>query len=226
MGERKKSNASDRIDINVWYDHTANEAVDESNVQEQDVSEETNHSLNQEISVDEVLKAVTNLKSGKACGLDHIHAEMLKTGGKDVILFMTKLFNTIFDKGIYPSDWAKAIIVPIHKKGDIHLVDNYRGVSLLSIVSKCYTSILNTRLYNWLEENDKIVEMQAGFRRNYSTTDQIFNLYATAQKCLNKKGQKLYVALWTSKRISTLCTTINCYKLCKKKESKGNSFPL
>ena len=68
------------------------------------------------------------------------------------------------------------IIVPIHKKGDIHLVDNYRGVSLLSVVSKCHTSILNTRLYNWLEENDKIVEMQAGFRRNYSTTDQMFNL--------------------------------------------------
>ena len=36
--------------------------------------------------------------------------------------------------------------------------------------------------------------MQAGFFRNYSTTDQIFNLYAIAQKCLNKKGQKLYVA--------------------------------
>ena len=36
--------------------------------------------------------------------------------------------------------------------------------------------------------------MQAGFRRNYSTTDHIFNLYAIAQKCLNKKRQRLYVA--------------------------------
>ena len=146
-------------------------------------------------------------------------------GRKDVILFMTKLFNTIFDKGIYPSDWAKAIIVPIHKKGDIHLADNYRGVSLLSIVSKCYTSILNTRLYNWLEENDKIVEMQAGFRRNYSTTDQIFNLYAIAQN-LTRKVRSYMFLLWTSERLSTLCTTINCYKLCKKREYKGNSLPL
>ena len=39
----------------------------------------------------------------------------------------------------------------------------------------------------------KIVDIQAGFRGNYSTTDQIFNLYAISQKCLNKKGQKLYV---------------------------------
>ncbi|WP_419639471.1 hypothetical protein, partial [Thiolapillus sp.] len=89
-------------------------------------------------------------------------------------------FNTIFDKGIYPSEWAKAIIIPIHKKGNIHSVDNYRGVSLLSIISKCYTSILNTRLYTWLEENERIVGKQAGFRRNYTTTDQIFNQYAIA----------------------------------------------
>ena len=54
---------------------------------------------------------------------------------------------------------------------------------------------INSDYYtNWLEENDKIVEAQAGFRRNYPTTDQIFNIYAIAQKCLNKKGQKLYVA--------------------------------
>ena len=69
-GEEKKSNASDKIDINVWYDHfksilghTANESVDESNVQEQDVSEEKTHFLNREISVDGVQKAVTNLWS-------------------------------------------------------------------------------------------------------------------------------------------------------------------
>ena len=62
---------------------------------------------------------------------------MLKAGGQEVILFMTKLFNTIFDKGIYLGKWAKAIIIPIHKKGNIHSVDNYRGVSLLSIISKC-----------------------------------------------------------------------------------------
>ena len=40
----------------------------------------------------------------------------------------------------------------------------------------------------------KITECQSGFRKKYSTVDQIFNLYAIVQKCLRKKGQKLYVA--------------------------------
>ena len=76
----------------------------------------------------------------------------------------------------------------------MHCVDNYRGVSLLSIVSKCYTFILNRRLYNWVEDGEKITETQAGFRKGYSTAGHIFNLYALTQKYLSKKGGKLYVA--------------------------------
>ena len=45
-----------------------------------------------------------------------------------------------------------------------------------------------------------ITECQAGFRKNYSTVDQIFNLYAIVQKCLIKKGQKLYMAFVDFKR--------------------------
>ena len=110
------------------------------------------------------------------------------------IKFLTNLFNAIFDRGQYLSHWAKAVIVPIFKKGSENLVDNYRGISLLSITSKCFTSILNKRLYNWLEREEKIVENQAGFQRNYCTTDHIFTLYAIIQSCLCRKGRKLYVA--------------------------------
>ena len=64
----------------------------------------------------------------------------------------------------------------------------------MSIVSKCYTSILNNRLYNWLEENDKIVESQAVFMKGYRITDHIFSLYAIIQKNLSKAGGILYAA--------------------------------
>ena len=103
-------------------------------------------------------------------------------------------FNNLFDKDIYPRDWSKTIIVPIHKKGNADLPDNYRGVSMLSIISECYTSILNKRLYAWLEDNNTISEEQAGFRKNYSTVDHIFVLNAIVQTHLEKRGAKMYVA--------------------------------
>ena len=64
----------------------------------------------------------------------------------------------------------------------------------MSVVSKCYTSILSNRLYNWLEEKDEIIESQAGFRKGYRTTDHIVSLYAIIQKYLSKPGGRLYVA--------------------------------
>ena len=54
--------------------------------------------------------------------------------------------------------------------------------------------ILNRRLYNWVEDCDKITETQTGFRKGYSKTDHIFTLYAMTRKYLSKMGGILYVA--------------------------------
>ena len=89
--------------------------------------------------------------------------------------------------------WTTAIIVPIHKSGDKDNPDNYRGVSLLSILGKAFAHILNKRLVNWAEENDKIVEEQGGFPHGYSTTDNIFVLFSTVQRYMLKRSGKVYI---------------------------------
>ena len=106
----------------------------------------------------------------------------------------TKLFNIVLTSGFIPDSWSQGIISPIYKnKGDKSSPDNYRGVTLLSCFGKLFTSILNNRLNNYLENMNILVEEQAGFRKGYSTTDHIFNL-----KCLIDlylfRGKKLYSA--------------------------------
>lgn len=190
---------NNKITLEEWYQHFKNVFTlcdSESLHQDRGSSEiqDEDSVLNVEISEEEVVAAIKNLNNKKAGGMDGVIPEMLKYGGPDVVNFLTKLFNKVFDNGIYPEEWAKAIVVPIFKKGDRDVPDNYRGISLINIVCKCYTFILNKRLAMWLEEKKTIVENQAGFRKQYSTVDQIFNLYAIVQKCLSRKGQKLYVA--------------------------------
>ena len=41
---------------------------------------------------------------------------MLKADGQDVVIFLTRMFNILLEKGIYPQDWGKAIVISIHKK--------------------------------------------------------------------------------------------------------------
>eukprot|EP00745_Piridium_sociabile_P025181 TRINITY_DN39889_c0_g1_i10.p1 TRINITY_DN39889_c0_g1~~TRINITY_DN39889_c0_g1_i10.p1 ORF type:complete len:335 (-),score=31.35 TRINITY_DN39889_c0_g1_i10:148-1152(-) len=200
MGCGNKEKVTNNIKITEWVNHfktvfRSNEDPENEYYRvDVDLSDQREHELNKEISEEEINRAITKLKSGKASGIDEISAEMLKNCNNEIKHFLVKLFNVIFNKGIYPHMWSKAIIIPIYKKGNPENADNYRGVSLLSILSKCYTSILNARLYSWLEDNNLISENQAGFRKKYSTVDQIFTLYATVQKCMSRKGRKLYVA--------------------------------
>ena len=80
-----------------------------------------------------------------------------------------------------PIDWARGIIVPIHKEGEKENVDNYRGITLLSVVGKLYSSVLNNRISSWLEKKNKLVEEQGGFRAKRSTAEQIFILKEIVQ---------------------------------------------
>lgn len=149
--------------------------------------------LDRPITSEEISNAIKHLKSNKSAGLDGILAEMLKCSSSRILPLLEQLFNAIFDTGQYPEVWTQAVIIPIHKAGSKDNPDNYRGVSLLSILGKVFAHILNKRLTLWAEEHGKISEEQSGFRSGYSTADNIFVLYAIVQRYLLKKSGKVYV---------------------------------
>ena len=60
--------------------------------------------------------------------------------------------------------------------GDIKNPANYKGITLLSCLSKILSSCINSRLSFYLEENNLLGENQAGFRSGYSTLNHIFTL--------------------------------------------------
>lgn len=102
---------------------------------------------------------------------------MLKFAPLNVIKILVKLFNVVLEHGCVPDVWGIGVIKPIYKnKGDVNNPDNYRGISLVSCLGKLFTSMLNARLTEFLDSENGISEIQAGFRKSYSTTDHIFLL--------------------------------------------------
>ena len=61
-------------------------------------------------------------------------------------LFLARVFQGIFERGYFPYEWGKFVIIPIHKKGAINVCDNFRPISLTSLLSKVYTNTLNRKL--------------------------------------------------------------------------------
>jgi hypothetical protein len=79
-----------------------------------------------------------------------------------------------------PHQWKESIVVPIHKKGDKTDCSKYRGISLLSTSYKIVCNILLSRLIPYADEITG--GHQCGFRRNRSTTDQIFYVRQILEK--------------------------------------------
>lgn len=80
------------------------------------------------------------------------------------------------------------------QKGDRNAVDNNRGVSLSSVLSKVFTKVLNSRLRFWAEAGAVLSEAQSGYRKNYSTIDKVFTLHSLIHRNISKNGNHFYCA--------------------------------
>ena len=156
--------------------------------------EEENAFLNQTITKEEVMKCLKKLKKNKACGLDNIVNEFLKSSSDVIIEVLVKLFNLVLLTGVVPKDWTDGVIKPIFKKkGSVDDPNNYRGITILSCLGKLFTSVLNDRLNNYIEEFNVLGFEQAGFRNGFSTLDHLFTLHGMIDILLYKK-KRLYCA--------------------------------
>ena len=115
---------------------------------------------------------------------------MLKSTFIEICPVLVELYNKIFDLGVFPVQWAGSIICPIHKKGPLDDPNNFRGISLIDVLNKVFTSILNERIHTWADTNHMIDE--AGFRKGFSTIDNLFCLQSMAQKYLSKQKGRFY----------------------------------
>jgi hypothetical protein len=154
---------------------------------------EAEEMLNKPIELNEVMSVARELPNNKAAGVDSITNEMVKYGGVTMYMAMWKLCEHVYEYEHFPDDWSKGIICPIYKEGDKADPLNYRGITLLSIVSKLFVAIINNRLKKWCEMNDVIVDEQAGFREHRSCTDQLFAL-AEIARMRKAKGLNTFCA--------------------------------
>ena len=85
----------------------------------------------------EVEAAVQSLKKGKSAGGDNIPAELVQTGGDNVITALTTICNKI-----WPIPWTQSLVITLPKKGNLQQRQNYRTTSFISHPSKVMMKII------------------------------------------------------------------------------------
>ena len=121
-------------------------------------------------SVNEVVTAISQIKTGKAAGPDGIAVEAYKYGGHRLAIYLTLLFNLCLWCNHLPKNLICSLFVPLvkNKSGDLTDVNNYRAIAISNSCSK----ILELAMYNYfvsIQPDDFLDDHQFGFKKSHST---------------------------------------------------------
>ena len=84
-----------------------------------------------------------------------------------------------------PQDWKRSVFIPVPKKGNAKECSNYRTIALISHACKVMLKILQARLQQYV--NCELPDVQAGFRKDRGTRDQIANIHWIIEKESSRK---------------------------------------
>jgi hypothetical protein len=130
----------------------------------------------------------------------------------------------MWNKEELPQQWKESVTMPIYIKGDkTDYNNNYKEISLFSTAYKILSNILLARLTPYV--NEIIGDHQCGFRRNRSTTDQIFYIRKILEKNGSIMGRCISYSLTSRKPMTQLREkffTIFCLNLLYQETSLAN----
>jgi hypothetical protein len=160
----------------------------------------------------DIIQAVNKLKPGKAPGADNISCEHIKFANVTLMDHLCSLFNMILVHGYVPRSFGSGVMVPIikDKYGDSGKLDNYRAITLSSIISKLFEICLLDKFGSYLVSYD----LQLGFKANTGCSHAIYIMVQQVVKYFVKRGTTVYLsALDASKAFDRLDHNILVSKL-------------
>lgn len=139
----------------------------------------------------DIMSLVCKLKNSTSCGFDDISNNLLKKCSRELCSPLAYLINLSIEKGIFPSKLKLAAVIPLFKKGDTNDYANYRGISLLSSISKLFELTIKEQLTTFLYQNKILSSSQHGFTQNRSTETALCDFQNVIVNALDNKKQVL-----------------------------------
>lgn len=207
--DKTKNSDTEAVEPDDWFDHFSsllgkNVEKRETEIEMEIFFEQNVDKLSSELdhnfSKAEFLSAVKNTKNSKASSFDCILNEMLKAGVDTLHKVLLPIFNTSLNFNLYPTQWKKDILNPLHKSGDKTDTNNFRGIVVSSCLGKLYSSMLNNRLMKKCTSEKIVHRCQASGKEGVRTADHLLVLRHLINKYIKLKKQKMFVCFYDLKK--------------------------
>ena len=111
----------------------------------------------------DVKKTIMSLRSKTSTGHDGISTKLLKFISPALIESFRIIINQSLITGIYPHRLKIAKVIPIYKKENKLLMDNYRPISLLSSMSKLFEKVVYNQLFTYFQKKSPSLQWPIRF---------------------------------------------------------------
>ena len=146
------------------------------------------------IDIQFILRALKELKNGKASGPDRIPVGLVKDASEFIALPLTLVYNASLVTGVFPDIWKVARVTPIFKSGARGDMNNYRPISVLSIFARIMEKIVHDQLIDYFKEKKMLKKNQHAFCKLHST---ITSLVKSTDEWLNNiDSQKVNMTMF------------------------------
>ena len=168
-----------------------------------------------EFDEDDIIEAVNDMSRYSATGPDKFPAEILKECKDYLATPLLHLWRTSLNSSKIPLQHLQQVIVPIYKKGDRSLPENYRPVSLTSHIIKVFERVMRKKILHHLESNNLLVDQQHGFREKRNCLTQLLHHIEDILQSLENDCNQDVIYLDFSKAFDKVDHNILRHKLSK-----------
>ena len=135
------------------------------------------------VSYIEIRDIITSIKSTTSRDYFGLTVEVVKYIKDLIVVPLTNLINCCIKEGVFPAVLKIALVVPIYKKGDPDMIQNYTPISLLPVISKIFEKALKSRITDYFEINKLFTSSQFGFRAGMGTREAVLRFVEDVVQC-------------------------------------------
>ena len=178
---RFRNNPKDQANMfNTFFE----EQFSDSSSYNINIAFENDHMNDIDFSMRKIRQILKNINVNKSPGPDGIHGKVLKNCRESLVYPLSQIFRVSYNIGQIPAEWKLGNVVPIHKKGPKADVENYRPISLTSLVMKVFERIVKDELMT--RTRHKLNENQHGFMPHKSCTTQMLTFVDSLSLSINE----------------------------------------